>query len=462
MQKFAFSIGACLVLIACTKSPSLHVEQWATTADKTYALKNVETRIASQAQIDFKINVDTSNQYQSMEGFGFSLTGGSAMLLSTKFNKAQRNNLWQELFLENGININYLRISIGASDLDEKVFSYCDFPVEISDPLKKFSLAYDTLYLVPILKEILNVNPEVKIMGSPWSAPPWMKDNNLPKGGKLLERFYPLYASYFVRYIQAMAQEGVVLDAITIQNEPENPNNTPSMIMSAAEQAAFIRDHLGPAFIRDNIKTKIVTFDHNCDHPQFPIEILNDKMARSFVDGTAFHLYLGQPDAMSTVHESHPDKNIYFTEQWTSGHGKFEDDLFWHIQNVIIGATRNWSKVVLEWNLANDAQFGPHTSDGGCTECQGAITISDSLTRNVSYYIIAHASKFIPRGSVRIEATFQKDLPAVAFLTPDKKVVVIVLNVSTQSRVIEFEMLNEQLQMDLTPRTVSTLVFSKV
>jgi glucosylceramidase len=151
-----------------------------------------------------------------------------------------------------------------------------------------------------------------------------------------------------------MDKEGIPIDAITLQNEPENPHNTPSMLMTAAEQATFVRENLGPAFEKAGIQTKIVVFDHNCDHPEYPIAILNDQEARKYIDGSAFHLYVGEIEAMSKVHEAHPDKNLYFTEQWTSGEGEFHGDLRWHVKNLIVGATRNWSRNVLEWNLAAD------------------------------------------------------------------------------------------------------------
>jgi glucosylceramidase len=131
---------------------------------------------------------------------------------------------------------------------------------------------------------------------------------------------------------------------------------------------------------------------------------------------------------LSKVHEAHPDKNIYFTEQWTSGEGDFGGDLNWHVKNLIVGATRNWSRNVLEWNLAADPNYRPHTEDGGCTQCLGALTIGDSVTRNVSYYIIAHASKFVRPGSVRIESSVPEGLPNVAFVNPRGQKVLIVVN----------------------------------
>ena len=318
---------------------------------------------------------------------------------------AARADLLQELFgTDNGeIGISYLRLSIGASDLDEAPFSYNDLPEEETDEkLEKFSLANDTVNLIPVLKEILEVAPEIKILGSPWSPPVWMKDNGDTRGGSLKEEYFEVYANYFVKYIESMEAEGITIDAITIQNEPLHPGNNPSLLMKADTQKKFIKNNLGPVFEKNNIKTKIVLYDHNADRPDYPISILDDPEAAKYVDGSAFHLYGGEIEALSEVHEAYPNKNIYFTEQWVGAPGNFAKEMEWHTENLIIGATRNWSRIVLEWNLAADENQQPHTDRGGCDRCLGAITISgDSVIREPAYYIIAQASKFVRPGSIR-------------------------------------------------------------
>jgi len=293
--------------------------------------------------------------------------------------------------------------------------------------LSNFNLSKDTVDLVPLLKEILAINPDIKILGSPWSPPVWMKDNGSSIGGSLQPQYYGVYAQYFLKYIAAMKANGITIDAITPQNEPQHGGNNPSMVMSAEQQAAFIKGHLGPAFASAGVATKIIVWDHNCDNPQYPITILNDAEAKKYVDGSAFHLYAGSIEALSTVHASHPDKNVYFTEQWTASNGSFDGDFKWHVRNVMIGSMRNWSRIALEWNLANDGNFNPHTP-GGCTQCKGALTIDGAVNRNVSYYIVAQVSKFVPPGSVRIKTTVINELQSVAFKTPAGKKVLIALN----------------------------------
>ncbi len=461
-------IALTLMIVSCEKNkttlpdPVMHV--WITSTDQSQLLREGSSvNFTSDSSLASIIEVDSSVTYQTIDGFGFALTGGSAMLLTTKLTAIERARLLTELFstAEGGIGISYLRLSIGASDLDELVFTYNDLPKGKTDlSLTHFSLAYDTLYLIPVLKEILAINPQIKIMGSPWSPPVWMKTNNHPKGGSLKPEYYEVYSSYFVKYIQAMAKAGIAIDAITIQNEPENPNNTPSMIMTAPEQSLFIKKYLGPAFKAASIRTKIVLFDHNCDHPEYPISILEDPETKSFVDGSAFHLYLGEIDALGKVHDAHPDKNIYFTEQWTSGKGDFGGDLRWHVKNLIVGATRNWSRTVLEWNLAADENFDPHTPHGGCDICQGALTIGDSVMRNVSYYIIAHATKFVPPGSIRISSTIVDNLHNVAFLTPQGNKVLIVVNDNDFEKAFSIKHNNKFSTTSLSAGAVGTFVWN--
>ncbi len=408
------------------------VEMWLTKGDQSVLLQKQTGVLSFVSTVNSYpvINVDSATAYQSIDGFGYTLTGGSAFQIN-HMDAASRAALLNELFSTGSIGVSYLRVSIGASDLSASVFSYNDMPVGMTDPtLANFNLSLDTVDVIPVLKQILTINPNIKIMGSPWSPPVWMKSNGSSIGGSLLPAYYSVYAKYFVKYIQAMQAKGIRIDAVTIQNEPQHGGNNPSMLMSATEQANFIKNNLGPEFQTAGVTTKIIIWDHNCDNAGYPISILNDAAAKPYIDGSAFHLYAGDISALSAVKTAHPDKNLYFTEQWTSGSGSFDGDLKWHIKNVIIGSMRNWSKVALEWNLASDATFGPHTP-GGCIECKGALTVNGTLVqRNVGYYIIAHASKFVPAGSVRIESNLAANLPNVAFKTPAGKKVLIVVNES--------------------------------
>jgi glucosylceramidase len=231
------------------------------------------------------------------------------------------------------------------------------------------------------------------------------------------------------------------------------------MVMEAPEQANFIKNNLGPDFQAAKIKTKIILYDHNADRPDYPISILNDPEVKKYVDGSAFHLYGGKIEALSDVHNAHPDKNLYFTEEWVGAPGNLKKDMQFHIKDIIIGAPRNWSRNVIEWNLAADQNQDPHTP-GGCNRCLGGITImGDSVIRNSAYYIVAHASKFVVPGSHRIESNYVNELPNVAFLTPKGKIVLIVFNDSADTQTFNIKLNNKQVSSVLNPGATGTLVF---
>jgi glucosylceramidase len=406
------------------------------------------------------IDVDSTQVFQTIDGFGFALTGGSAYVID-QLSATAKASLLQELFGSDSASlaISYLRISIGSSDLNASVFSYDDLPAGQTDPgLASFSLAPDSTDLIPLLKQIVAIQPKIKIIATPWSAPVWMKDNNSTIGGSLQTAYYGVYAQYFVKYLQAMKAAGITIDAITPQNEPLNPNNNPSLYMTANQEDSFIRNNLGPALQSAGLTTKIIVYDHNCDQPGYPMTILADPAANPYVNGSAFHLYAGSISALSQVHAAYPNKQLYFTEQYTAAGDAFVTDLDWHLKNVIIGATRNWSRNALEWNLATDASYGPHTP-GGCTTCQGALTINGAVTRNVSYYIVGHASKFVPPGSVRIASDIEGSLNTVAFLTPSGQKVLIVENDGTASTPFNIRFNSKWVATTLAAGAVGTYIW---
>lgn len=414
------------------------VDFYLTTADENSLLKkqNFKLNFGNTTNAFPDIVVDSTAVFQEVDGFGYTLTGGSAYVLSL-MDQSARTQLLKEMFSKDSasLGVSYLRLSIGASDLDAEPFSYNDLPVGETDvDLEHFSIEPDKRHLIPVLKEILAISPDIKIMGSPWSPPTWMKTNGSTIGGSLKQEYYSVYARYLIKYIEAMNVEGIHINAITIQNEPLHPGNNPSLLMLATEQKEFIKNHLGPAFKTAGITTKIIIYDHNCDRPDYPISILDDPEAKQYIDGSAFHLYAGDISAMQTVHNAHPDKHLYFTEQWVGKNDNFSGSFMWHIRNVMIGSMRNWSKVALEWNLANDPNYGPHTP-GGCSECKGALTIGNgAIVRNPAYYIVGQFSKWVIPGSRRIQSDQTSQLQSVAFLRPDGKKVLVVLNTGSNSQ----------------------------
>lgn len=463
--KHILTTGLVALFITNTFAQSKRTaDVWLTNADQSALFERQGKALVFEktGKADSTIEVNTKSTYQLIDGFGFTLTGGSAQLIM-KMSPAKRAALIKELFAttSNNIGISYLRVSVGASDLNEFVFSYDDLPAgETDSTLAKFNLGPDKKDVIPVLKQILAINPKIKILGSPWSAPVWMKTTGDTRGGSLKPDCYNVYARYLAKYIQAMKAEGITIDAITVQNEPLHPGNNPSMLMLAPDQAQFVKTALGPVFKKASIKTKIIIYDHNCDKPEYPISILNDAEAKKYIDGSAFHLYAGKIEALSQVHNAHPDRAVYFTEQWMGTPANFKRDIASHITRLTIGATRNWSRNVIEWNLAADPNSNPHTDRGGCSSCMGGITIDeDNVLRNPAYYVVAHAAKFVRPGSVRIASNLVTGLPNVAFKTPDNKIVLIVINTSEETQKFNVGFTGRKVVATLKAGSVATYVW---
>jgi glucosylceramidase len=420
--------------MADVHTDSLDIAAWITHGDRTRLIERRQgtLKAATDRNSGPTIEVANSVRYQTMDGFGFALTGGSAELIH-ELPAAQRRALLEELFspTASGAGISCLRISIGASDLSREAFSYDDRgPGEADPQLARFDLDAGDVHVVPLLHEILAVNPTMRIVASPWSAPPWMKTNGSFIAGSLQRKYFRAYANYFLTYLRELRSLGIPIDAVTIQNEPLNGKNEPSMRMGAKAQAEFIGRHLGPALAAAGLgSVGIFCYDHNCDRPDYPLTVLANPRARQFITGVAWHLYRGTVDAMSQVGDLHPDMKVYMTEQWVGADGQFGGDLVWHVKNVLIGAIRNGAQAVLEWTLATDPAHGPHTP-GGADKCVGALTIDGQsiVARNVSYYVIAHLARFVPPGSVRVQSTADDMLPNVAFATPQGQIVLLVVN----------------------------------
>ena len=412
-----------------------NVQVWLTLADGSKKLaQETDVNFTAGSGSGTVINVNPGTLYQKFEGAGAAMTDASAWLIANKLNTAQRNALMNNLFTRtsDGVGLSYLRIPMGASDFALNSYTYDDMPVSQTDPtLANFSISHDNAYIIPTLQAALALNPQLRFMGTPWSPPAWMKDNENLNAGALLPAYKQAFADYHVKFIQAYTTAGLPIDSITPQNEPMNATASyPSMGMSAAEQLDFIKNNLGPAFATAGLSTKILALDHNWDLTNYPLTILNDPAAAAYVDGTAFHCYAGAVANQSTVHNAYPDKGVWFTE--CSGGGwatDFGDNMSWNMKNLVIGNFRNWGKSLLLWNLALDESAGP--TNGGCANCRGVVTIDSAtgaVTYNEEYYILGHVTKFIDPGAYRAESTNYADGQPenVAFLNPDGSLSLIV------------------------------------
>ena len=416
--------------------PGPVAQAWITTANQSRLLsQDPDLQIRSTADaFPVVIDVDEGTVYQEMVGFGAAMTDASAYLIQHKLG-AQHDAILHELFGRNpGIGLSFMRVPMGASDFSTHDYSYDDVPAGQTDStLANFSLAEDRVDKLPALKAALAINPQLKLVGSPWSPPGWMKTTGSLIQGTLLPKFYGSFAEYFRKFIDGYATEGVPMYAITLQNEPAyEPADYPGMRLDPPARAEVIGKYMGPLFASAEIQTLILDWDHNWDLPSSPLAVLADTVAQQYVNAVAWHCYAGDVSAQDNVHAAYPTKDAYFTE--CSGGGwapVWADNLKWFVGTLIIGSTRGWAKGVALWNLALDENAGPHL--GGCGNCRGVITINSGtgfVTRNVEYYSLAHASQFVKPGAHRIASTTNVGgLQSVAFKNADDgSKVLIVLN----------------------------------
>ena len=439
---------------------------WVTTPERAELLHDRGTvPFTTRPSDQLAISVDPSRRYQTVDGFGASITDSSAAVLY-RLNPAARDKAMRNLFDPvRGIGISALRQPMGSSDFtDEAHYTYDDMPAGQTDfDLNHFSIEHDRAQILPLLRRAKALDPRLTLVATPWSPPAWMKTNGSLIGGRLRDepRIYAAYAQYFVKFIKAYAAAGVPVDYVTMQNEPQNrqPKAYPGTDLPATQEIKLI-EAVGPALRRAGLRTRILAYDHNwATHPDdvattppgtdpetdYPYEVLASPAAK-WVAGTAYHCYYGDPSAQSALHDSYPDKGIWFTE-CSGSHGPtdtpaqvFRGTLTWHARNITIGTTRNWAKSVITWNVALDPTGGPH--NGGCDTCTGLLTVDGrgGVTTNAEYYTIGHLSKFVRPGAVRIASTsfgttgWNGQIMDVAFRNPDGSTALVVHNENDDPR----------------------------
>ncbi|MBE0546498.1 MAG: glycosyl hydrolase [Rubrivivax sp.] len=419
------------------------VQAWVTSGDKTRLLaRDAPRAFGPRAPLPIHFDVDSSRRYQTMVGFGASITDATAWLMQHRMSPAQRDALLRELFGrgEGGVGFDFTRLTIGASDFSLHHYSFDDRPPGETDmALAHFSIDPHRAEVLPVVKQALAINPRLQVMASPWSAPGWMKTTGSLIKGTLKPEMHDVFARYLVRYVDAMAAEGVPIFALTLQNEPHfEPDDYPGMRLDPPTRAKLIGQHLGPLLAQRGLQVQLIDWDHNWDEPQSPLAVLADPVARPYVSGVGWHCYGGQVQLQSAVHDAFPDKDTWFTE-CSGGEWKphWPETLPWMVRHIVIGTTRGWARGVLMWNLALDENFGPHL--GGCKDCRGVVTIDSrtgEVTRNLEYYALAHASRFVRPGAQRIESTAASDaLESVAFRNADDgSIALIVCNPAAGER----------------------------
>jgi len=421
--------------------------------------------------------VDPTQQYQSIEGFGAAFTDSAADLLMNVEPAASLPGTLNDLFTRNGdgIGLSFMRIPMGASDIALSVYSYDDMPMGQTDPtLANFSIAHDQAYILPLIKQAVALNPQMKLMANPWSPPGWMKDPASMSpvsmlGGTLLmtSTNETAFANYFVKYLQAYKSAGVNIDYISLQNEPLNITTSyPSMGMSDTTQLALLQGYVLPALTNANITTKVFVYDHNWDTPSYPQTVLGGLNGTQLtqIAGTAWHGYGGAPGAQQLLQNQYASLGNWETEH--SG-GTWQSDQFTTDMLEITQVLRNSAKSFVKWSLALNEKLGPNLTQnaslGGCNTCTPIITVNSTtgaVTKDIEYYTLGHYSKYVLPGAVRIYSSNTPTVASVAFVNPDGSLALIAYNNGTTSQTVQVQWGTESFSYTLPATAAATFTWS--
>lgn len=441
---------------------------WITTHDLNQTLlQTVPTLGVSQA-FDANIRILPQQTYQRFIGVGGSVTDSSAFLIQ-RLPQTQKKALLSALFDPNqGIGLSFLRQPMGATDFTSTGdYSYDDNPPGNWDAdLAAFSLAQDVNAIIPVLQDIVALNPNIFIMASPWSPPGWMKNNLSMKGtssgsqtSTLKTNAASSWATYFVKFVQGYQSYGLRVQSVSIQNEPLHGDAAyPSMGISEEQAISLIRDSLVPALQQANLSVLIWGYDHNWDHTDYPIALLQDTTVSDALEGTAFHCYGGEVQDMNTVHAMFPNKSLYITEcSGTSAQANALSDTI----DVMINGANNWARVIALWNLALDENNGP--TNNGCLTCRGIVTIdskTNAITYNIDYYMLAHMSQFVQQNAVRVGVASSANLNVTGFVNPDGNHVLVAHNAQTQSLRVQIQGETKSFYLDIPADSAMTVVWT--
>jgi glucosylceramidase len=357
-------------------------------------------------------------QFQEILGFGAAFTDAACYTLN-RLSLSAREELFHAIFHPSEMGFSVCRLCIGASDYSTALYSYDDGDVDAE--LKRFSIDHDRAYILPILREVRKVNPELFLLASPWSPPGWMKANGSMLGGSMRRQYMPSYANYFLKFLQAYEAEGVPIQAITIQNEVDTDQDgrMPACIWPQEYEADFVSKHLGPLLQRSGVKTQICLIDHNYNLWGRALAELETPGVRDYASAIAWHGYLGQPEWMDRVHKIYPDMDMYWTEggpEYTSPNYA-SDWADW--STTFTAILRNGCRSVTAWNLALDERGRPNI---GPFNCGGVVTVdseSAAIKYSGQFRAFAQYSRFIPRGARRFDSqSTLKDVHHAAFEAP--------------------------------------------
>jgi glucosylceramidase len=433
---------------------------WTTTGNRRLDPIDVVQSKDTDKSAEAAIEVDPAKRYQDILGFGAAFTDASCYLFH-QLPGDERNALLSELFGAEGLRLSVCRTCVGASDYSTSVYSFDDSS-EPDPELKRFSIDHDRAYILPSLQSARKLNPDLFLFATPWSPPGWMKAGGSMLGGSMRKKYFASYAEYFVKFLQAYSAEQVKIDAVTVQNEVDTDQDgrMPAALWGQEYEAEFVKEHLGPALERAGLHTKIWIMDHNYNLWGRAVDELNDPAVNKYVDGVAWHGYVGTPDAMTQVHEAFPDKGMYWTEGGPdiSSPDYATDWVKW--SKIFTGVLRNWARCIVGWNLALDEKGMPNI---GPFPCGGLVTIDSKtrkITRSGQYWAISHYSKVLQRGAHVIASSGEaSDIEYIAFENPNGSYALVITNSGAERKVSCRVPSAQTLSLNLAQDSVTTLTW---
>lgn len=446
------------------QTPSGTVKIWSSAGERRHAAGDSLTwKPAGEAAAD-AIKLDPAATKQDVLGFGGAMTDATCYVLS-QLTESEREAVMHDLFAPSEMGLNVCRTCIGASDYSRSVYSF-DESAEPDPELKKFSIDHDKAYILPTLKQARQANPDLFLFSSPWSPPGWMKPNGSMLGGSMRKSSYAPYARYFVKFLESYKAEGVQIDAVTVQNEvdTDQDGHMPACLWGQEYEIEFVRDHLGPALRKSGMPVKIWVLDHNYSLWGRAVDELSESGAAEFIDGIAWHGYVGEAGAMTRVHDAFPNKNAYWTEGGPDVTAPDYQTDFTKWTETFNGIFGNWARSVTAWNIALDEKGNPNI---GPFPCGGVITVesgSHKITRSGQYWALAHFSRHVRRGAKVLAShggAHRKNgaVTHAAFRNPDGGMVAVLANRGGKRRV-QIVVGGNAIEVDLPADSVHTLMWA--
>jgi len=386
------------------------------------------------------IAVDDLIRYEPYAGTGAALTYSAAWLIDQS---PDRDEIIDYIFGTDGLNVQLIRLAIGTSDFTTSAaghYTYDDTPGNVADmDLSDFSIEQDRVIL-DVLKDALDINPDLTFIAAPWSAPAWMKTNKSLYGGSLSSSYYNVYADYLIRFLEAYRDEGIEIAYLSVQNEPYYaPYDYPGMLWTIDATKIFIRDFLGPKKAAAGFSdVKLMIWDHNPVDgggaiSDFPVRVLKSAETAAYVGAVGVHCYSGDDADMyaflDDLHAQNPEMELFMTEcTATTAYTNREQNMEWSVRRMYIEAYNRTARGTTYWNLAMDPAGATHL--GGCSTCTGLVTITSTGYRlEADGYVTAHFSKYVRVGAERIETTSSNDnVLVVGYLADDGTITLVVWN----------------------------------